>query len=639
MQAETRLPEGEYDYIVIGSGAGGGPVAAGLAHAGFTVALLEAGGADTIGDYEIPAFFPKVSENPLLRWDYIVKHYEDKVQQSRDPKLVHTPGEFGIWYPRAGTLGGCTAHNALITICPHAFDWDHIADLTGDSSWRASEMRKYFARLERCSYMPEPNFGRPHAGGHGFTGWLSTSAAPPQFLILDWKIFRIVLATLCSALEGKFWSSLRFFWQTWRTFHGGGPIAFLKSFFDPNDSQTPCTEREGVFIVPFATESGRRVSVRNLIDVTGQDHPRQLRVYTHSLATRVLFTSDGPSGGPTAIGVEFVEGLNLYRADPNAAPCAAMPPPRWLRARREVILAAGAFNTPQLLMLSGVGPREELEKHGIQVLVERPGVGANLQDRYEVSVVSKTKSDFALTRGSTFRQPGVGEYPDPQFAQWLKGRGPYATNGVVVGFTKKSSAQLTEPDLFIFCVPGVFKGYFPGFTSDIARNKSHFSWLILKAHTANRAGRVTLRSSDPREVPNISFRYFDEGSPGGEADIDALVSGVAAVRGINRKLSGFIEAELVPGAEIADGDELRKFIRDQAWGHHASCSAPIGRTDDQCAVVDSRFRVIGTNRLRVVDASIFPRIPGFFIVTSIYMMAEKAVEVISIDASAEFTAG
>jgi choline dehydrogenase len=633
MSDEHGWCDEEYDYVVVGSGAGGAPVAANLARAGFTVALLEAGGADTTSSYEVPAFFAKASEDPELRWDYFTRHYDDDDQQRRDSKAVRIRGELGVWYPRSGTLGGCTAHHALITIRPHDSDWDLIAELTGDESWRAAEMQRHFEKLERCGYVRMPNFGRPHRGGHGFTGWLATDAAPPLLLVRDWKVLRIVLATLLAAVEGNAWRSIRYFLSTWRRFRGG-PIEFLRSFFDPNDSRTPSFEREGVFYVPFSTERGRRANVRDLLLVVAQDHPEKLTIRPHTLVTRVLFdeAARDPKDGPAAIGVEFLEGLRLYRADPRADPDDPLPRRQRLRAKREVILAAGAFNSPQLLMLSGIGPRGELERHGIEPLLDRPGVGQNLQDRYEIGVVFKTRTDFAITRGATFRRPGVGEDPDPQFASWLEGRGPYTTNGVVVCYTKKSNAARSAPDLFIFGVPGVFRGYFQGYSRDIAKNKSHFSWQILKTHTNNRAGTVTLQSSDPRDPPKISFRYFHEGSEGAEEDLDAVVEGVEFVRRLNRRVAAIIAEELVPGTAISGREALRGFVRDEAWGHHASCSNAMGRPDDPSAVVDSRFRVIGARNLRIVDASVFPRIPGFFIVACIYMIAEKASEVIATDA-------
>jgi choline dehydrogenase len=635
MPDEASLSDDEYDYIVVGSGAGGGPVAANLARAGYSVALLEAGGADATCDYQVPAFFPKVSEDPVLRWDYVVRHYDDDAQQRRDSKACTIGGDFGIWYPRSGTLGGCTAHNALITICPSASDWDGIAELTGDPSWSAREMGGYFAKVERCYYRREPNFGRPHPGGHGFTGWLATNIARPELLILDWKVFRIVLATLFFALRGNVWSSLKNFWAAWRRFRGG-PIDFLESYFDPNDQRTPCCDREGVFYVPFATEGGRRASVRDLLSVTLQDYAANLTIRTHALVTRVIF-DDAADGVPRAVAVEFIEGLHLYRADPHARPDDA-PAPRRLRARREIVLAGGTFNTPQLLMLSGIGPKDELQRHEIAVVADRPGVGQNLQDRYEIGVVCKTRTDFALTLGSTFRWPDVGQAADPQFSQWLKGRGPYTTNGMLIAFTKKSDPALPEPDLFIFCVPGVFRGYYPGYSRDLAENTSNFSWLILKAHTDNRAGTVTLRSAQPRDTPKVSFHYFDEGSQGGEADLMAVVTAIETVRELNGKLAGIIDREVVPGPDFSDRDALKRFVRNEAWGHHASSSARMGKPDDPMAVVDSSFRVIGTRGLRVVDASIFPRIPGFFIVAAVYMIAEKASAAILADAAATIPA-
>jgi choline dehydrogenase len=350
----------------------------------------------------------------------------------------------------------------------------------------------------------------------------------------------------------------------------------------------------------------------------------------HTLVTRILFAPAEGDACRRAVGVELMEGEHLYGADPNAVAGSAEPRRR-LRARREVILCGGAFNSPQLLMLSGIGDPEELKRHGIEIVVDLPGVGQNLQDRYEVGVVCRTHGEFALTRGATFDGPAPGEPPDPLFAQWLEGKGPYATNGGLIALTKRSGLT-PEPDLFIFCVPGDFHGYYRGRTDDNAYTKSRFSWVILKSHTTNRDGRVRLRSADPREPPDISFRYFHEGSPGWEGDLAAVAHAVEFVRHLNAKLTCILAEETVPGADVT-GDRLRRFIRDEAWGHHASCTNRMGRRCDRYAVVDSEFRVMHTSGLRVVDASVFPEIPGFFITTSIYMIAEKASELILADAA------
>ena len=130
---DSAIGEGEFDYIVIGSGAGGGPVACRLAQAGFSVCILEAGGDRGKNfTYQVPAYHGQSTEDPSMQWDYFVDHWSDPAKAKRDPKRYEDPSgaaqRKGIYYPRAGTLGGCTAHNAMITLRPHDADWNDIAE-------------------------------------------------------------------------------------------------------------------------------------------------------------------------------------------------------------------------------------------------------------------------------------------------------------------------------------------------------------------------------------------------------------------------------------------------------------------------------------------------------------------------------
>ncbi|AWF81587.1 glucose-methanol-choline oxidoreductase [Microbulbifer sp. A4B17] len=588
----------QYDYVVVGSGAGGGPLAVNLAKAGFSVLVLEAGADDPSDDtHNIPAWHPFASEDPKLSWDFFVKHYADINQQQLDDKYVSGKG---ILYPRASTIGGCTTHHALITVYPHNNDFDRIAKDTGDISWDSANMRRYFERLERCEYVPRPIFSNPSR--HGFDGWLPTNRGNPALLFEDPTILKVVQAALAKyGLEGALEQIV------------SGNLRLDINHWDVASGQ------EGPFIAPMAADSrNRRTSVREHLLETQAIYPNLLHIRTNSLATRVLFE------GNTAVGVEFLEGASLYKADPHHDEGGTAGVLRQVRANREVILSGGAFNSPQLLKLSGIGPAHELRDHGIEPLVDLPGVGENLQDRYEVGIVSEMSEDLSLLKDCTW-----GEGNDPCLNRYRYGwfnQGPYSGNGPVLSLVKRSRPELEDPDLFIFGVPTDFHGYFPGYSQALRDYKDRFSWVVLKGHTNNTAGRVTLRSADPRDTPEINFHYFGEGNDALGEDLQAVIEGVKISRDIMSGpiVSKRVSRELLPGNDVQSDQQIGDFVKNQAWGHHASCSNKMGPASDPMAVVDSKFRVHGTNNLRVVDASVFPRIPGFFIVVPVYMISEKA---------------
>jgi choline dehydrogenase-like flavoprotein len=472
-------------------------------------------------------------------------------------------------------------------------------------------MRRYARRVEACRYRPLWRMLR-HIGvdptGHGWDGWLDTEVPLPAEAMTDDDLMATVLATALTQVR----SSSRPVTQI---------LAWLRRRGDPNSRTWLRRSFEGLSFTPTSTRNHVRVGTRERLLAVAARYPDRLHLETNALATRVVLDPDG-----RALGVEYLKGERLYRAHPS--PGDGPGELRLARAGREVILAGGAFNTPQLLMLSGLGPAEHLQEHGIPVLRDLPGVGSNLQDRYEVAVTHRMRRPWEVLDGVRF---AAG---DPQWQRWHQdGGGLYGSNGAVVALVRRSAESASEPDLYCMGLIGRFEGYFEGYSGLIRDHDDALTWAVLKAHTRNRAGKVRLRSADPRDPPDVNFHYFEEGDDQEGRDLAAVVDGIRFVRQITAPLiaDGVIAEELLPGPAVGSDEELAEYVRDTAWGHHASCSCPIGAWEEG-GVLDSGFRVHRTQGLRVVDAAVFPHIPGFFVVSAVYMIGEKAADVILADA-------
>jgi len=435
---------------------------------------------------------------------------------------------------------------------------------------------------------------------------------------------------------------------------GGNPADTLSMVSrDVNNNSPSRDTTQGLFGLPFhGNSTWGRFSARDLTLATlaakkPNGQPRYpLTLQTNSLVTRVLFDKPRPGRKPRATGVEYLRGQSLYRADPrqnNTSPTGGTP--RTARARREVILSAGVFNTPQLLLLSGIGSPAQLQQHNIPLTAALPGVGTHLQDNPELPLVGVSPAGPFLTAphpgdpaaACTFGAPG-----DPCVAAWQQhGTGPYARAGLNTNaflLRTNHSAPSGEVDVLIFSIANfVFRGYWP---PEAASNlpadvPGTFGMSMVKMGVRSAAGTVRLRSADPRDTPLVNFEVL--AGAGGQADLEALADAAAWARGVY----GGVQAPVGPmvtteppcqsvGGACREGD--KEWIRAQAFGHHATSTCAIGPDGNPWAVLDSKFRVRGVSGLRVVDGSAFPRTPGAFPVVATFLMSEKASEDVLEDA-------
>lgn len=375
---------------------------------------------------------------------------------------------------------------------------------------------------------------------------------------------------------------------------GGAVLEAARAAGHPIFDDLNGPEPHGFGLAQSAIDRGRRASASRayLRPIRGRSN---LIVRTHSLATKILFE------GNAAVGLQY-----LLRGDQ-----------REVRARREVIVTSGAFNSPQLLMLSGIGDADELRKLGIASVQHLPGVGANLQDHLSIPLTYERIGD----ESPLHRMLRIDRLMPALVSAIVAGKGPATVLPSGVNSILRSRPELDAPDIQIIFGAGALeaKPWFPGFNDW----QDMFYLRPVGAHPESR-GRVWLASADPRDKPRIDPRYLS--SPN---DVRVLRDGFRIARDVAQQtqLDAFRGTELSPGSACTSDADIDAHIRMTATTvQHASCTCRMGR--DDLAVVDPQLRVRGVERLRVVDASVMPEILSCNINAAVLAIAEWASDVI-----------
>ncbi|CAG8974898.1 hypothetical protein HYALB_00006681 [Hymenoscyphus albidus] len=570
-----------YEYIVVGSGPGGGPVAANLARAGHSVLLLEAGD-DQTQNVNVSQLmnFNIAANDEKTRWDFFVNHTDNDLGYNhmvyRKPDGGFYTGlqppkgatRLGIWYPRTGTLGGCAMHNGAVVSLPGDADWNYISEITGDKGWLTQNMRPHFKAMERNADISSADTS------HGFNGWLDISLGDTTWADTD--------ADAVSPAKKA------------ANMTGGDPNQ-LKALMgrdidakDPNRDQTL-----GVFgSWSHATKQGQRSSPGYYVKETVNDPAKYpLTLQLNSLVSKVIFDKTGKT--PRAVGVEYLRGEFLYGGDPRNVDGKRKGKPGKAFASKEVIIAGGAFNSPQILMLSGIGPAEELKKFNIPVIVDSSGVGRNLDDNYEGSVASLAARDFQ------------------------------GASNIFFNFLKTSQSTGSR-DIQMWCGQFSFEGFWPGFPDDFGPKQ--YECTFVHMNPRSQKGFVKLRSANPQDTPEINFKFWEKNSDKDlQAMLEAIKFGRKIVQDAKTGLGPFTEIHPCTSDNCSD-EETLAFLKKQVYSHHATSTCAIGGDNDKMSVLDSKFRVRGVKGLRVVDASAFPKVPGAFPVIPTIVLSEKATD-------------
>ena len=349
--------------------------------------------------------------------------------------------------------------------------------------------------------------------------------------------------------------------------------------------------QEGAGFFQTTTKGGRRASVA-VAYLRPAKARRNLHVETSALAERILFE------GRRAVAV-------TYRAAGN---------PRTARARKEILVCGGAYNSPQLLQLSGVGPADLLRQHGIEVVLDAPGVGHDLQDHMQVRVVMRCSQ--AITLNDVVNNPIRKVMTGLRYAAFRTG--PLTIAAGTSGAFFRTNPRLATPDIQIHFLP---------FSTDKMGEKLHpfsgFTASVCQLRPESR-GSLRIRSADPAAPPEIRINYLAS-----EGDRATNVEGLKILRKILRApaLARYVVEEVDPGDKVTSDEALLAYCRARGTTiYHPTSTCRMG--NDRLAVVDQRLRVRGIDGLRVIDASVMPDLVSGNTNAPIIMIAEKASDMI-----------
>ncbi|WP_234187113.1 GMC family oxidoreductase [Shinella sp. NM-101] len=454
--------------------------------------------------------------------------------------------------PQGRVLGGSSSINGLNYVRGQSVDYDNWA-AAGNPGWSYQDVLPYFRRSERRLGNPDPKY-------RGTEGELPISD-------LDWH------NPVSDAL-----------------------VAAAVAIGIPRNPDHNGATQEGVGFFQRTIHRGKRVSAARAFLSKAKRRPN-VSIRTHAQCTSIVIENG------VARGVRYIQG------GPGGTS-------RTVRARREVLLTAGALNTPKLLQLSGLGPADVLRAAGIEVLRDIQGVGANLRDHYAVRMVSRIHG--APTINAKVQGPALAV----QVARWLVGLpSPLAISPSLVHIFTRSDPSLDRPDLEFACAPASFREGVVGLL-----DKHPGLTLGVWQERPESLGHVRVKSSDVFQAPSIQPNYLTD-----ERDQKALLGGMRIARKLFRAppLARYVEAETSPKPELEGDDELLAFAREKGTTvYHMIGTARMGPRDRPDSVVDHELRFHGIENLRVCDASIMPSMPSANTNASTLMIAEKAADMI-----------